>query len=28
MTDNKLVVLEELVHEFLDYYYTNVENNN
>jgi hypothetical protein len=28
MTDNKLEILEELVYEFLNYYYTNVENNN
>jgi hypothetical protein len=26
--DNKLEILEGLVYEFLDYYYTNVEKNN
>jgi hypothetical protein len=25
LTDNKLEILESLVHEFLDYYYKNVE---
>ena len=28
ITDNKLEILENLVYEFLNYYYTNVENNN
>ena len=28
ITDNKLEILEELVYEFLNYYYTKVENNN
>ena len=28
LNDNKLVILESLVYEFLNYYYTNVENNN
>ena len=27
-SDNKLEILEELVYEFLNYYYTNVEKNN
>jgi hypothetical protein len=27
ITDNKLEILEELVYEFLNYYYTNVEKN-
>ena len=28
LNDNKLEILESLVHEFLDYYYTKVETNN
>jgi hypothetical protein len=28
LNDNKLVILESLVYEFLNYYYTNVKNNN
>jgi hypothetical protein len=28
LNDNKLEILESLVYEFLDYYYTNVEKNN
>jgi hypothetical protein len=28
ITDNKLEILENLVYEFLNYYYTNVEKNN
>jgi hypothetical protein len=28
LNDNKLEILESLVYEFLNYYYTNVEKNN